>query len=178
MILWTCISHSKKTKVKCQPLSSQKKDNSCINTCHTNPSRETRIISKFYSPCKLVKNAGPEVEVTRCPIIAIPLTVAWRKLRKHFKLSDHSCPRALVCGVFSVAPGTTLLGFPGGKEPTCQCRRHKRHGFKPWIGKMPWRRAWQPTPVFLPGESRGQGSLAGYGPWGSKEVRYDSATKQ
>jgi len=57
-----------------------------------------------------------------------------------------------------------IWGFPGGasfKEPTCQCRRHKRCGFDPWI---PWRRAWQPTPVFLPGESHGQRSLAGYSP--------------
>ena len=35
----------------------------------------------------------------------------------------------------------------------CQCRRHKRHGFNPWVGKIPWRKKWQPTPVFLPGES-------------------------
>ena len=39
------------------------------------------------------------------------------------------------------------------KEPTWQCRRHKRPGFAPWIGKIPWRRAWQSTPAFLPGES-------------------------
>ena len=39
-----------------------------------------------------------------------------------------------------------------------------RQGFDPWVGKVPWRRAWQPTPVFLPGESHGQRSLAGYGP--------------
>ena len=47
--------------------------------------------------------------------------------------------------------------FPGGtsgKEPTWQSRRHKRHEFDPWVGKIPWRRAWQPTPVFLSGESR------------------------
>ena len=64
-------------------------------------------------------------------------------------------------------------GFPGGasgKEPTCQCRRHKRHGFDPWVGKVPWRRAWQPTPVFSPGEFRGQRSLVGYSPEGHKEV--------
>ena len=41
--------------------------------------------------------------------------------------------------------------------------------FNPWIGKIPWRRAWQPTPAFLPGECNGQWSLAGYSPWGSKE---------
>ena len=49
--------------------------------------------------------------------------------------------------------------FPGvssGKEPTCQCRRHKRRRFDPQVGKIPWRREWQPTPVFLPGESHGQ----------------------
>ena len=36
-----------------------------------------------------------------------------------------------------------------GKESTCQCRRHKRHGFDSWVGKIPWRKAWQPTPVIL-----------------------------
>ena len=41
--------------------------------------------------------------------------------------------------------------------------------FDPWVGKMPWRKAWEPTPVFLPGEFHGQRSLAGYTPWGRKE---------
>ena len=41
--------------------------------------------------------------------------------------------------------------------------------FHPWVGKILWRRAWQPTPVFLPAESHGQRSMAGYGPWGCKE---------
>ena len=41
--------------------------------------------------------------------------------------------------------------------------------FHPWVGKIPWRRAWQATPVFLPGESHGQKNLAGYSPWGGKE---------
>ena len=44
-----------------------------------------------------------------------------------------------------------------------------RSGFNPWVGKIPWRRKWQPTPVFLPGESHGQRNLAGYSPWGRKE---------
>ena len=54
-----------------------------------------------------------------------------------------------------------------GKESTCQCRRCR---FNPWIGKIPWRRAGQPTPVFLSGESHGQRSLVGYSPWGPKEL--------
>ena len=44
-----------------------------------------------------------------------------------------------------------------------------RLGFDPWVRKIPWRRAWQPTLVFLPGESRGPRSLAGHSPWGRKE---------
>ena len=47
-------------------------------------------------------------------------------------------------------------------QPACQCKKHKRPGFSPWVWKIPWRRAWQPTPVFMPGESHGQRSLTGY----------------
>ena len=67
------------------------------------------------------------------------------------------------------------LGFPwwlSGKESACQCR------FDPWVGKIPWRREWQPTPVFLFGRSHGQWSLVGYSSWGCKRVRQDLATKQ
>ena len=55
-----------------------------------------------------------------------------------------------------------------GKESVCQCRGS---GFDPWVEKIPWRREWQPTPVFLPGEFRGQRSLVGYSPWGHKVGR-------
>ena len=65
-----------------------------------------------------------------------------------------------------------------GKESTCQCRRCKRCRFDPWIGKIPWRRKWQPTPVLLPGKSHGRRSLAGYSPRGSKSVGHDLATEQ
>ena len=71
------------------------------------------------------------------------------------------------------------MAFPGGtngKEPSWQYRRLKRCRFDPWVRKIPWRRAWQPTPVFLPGESHGQRSLAGYSPWGCKELDMTEAT--
>ena len=79
--------------------------------------------------------------------------------------------------------GTTQAvpdGYPdvaNGNESTCQCRRCKRCEFDPWVGKIPWRRAWQPTPVFLPGESHGQRSLAGYSPRGRKESDTTEATE-
>ena len=46
----------------------------------------------------------------------------------------------------------------------------ERHRFNPWVRKIPWRRAWQPTPVLLPVKSYGQRSLVSYSPWGSKEL--------
>ena len=61
----------------------------------------------------------------------------------------------------------SFWGFPGdasAKEPASQCRRHKRCRFKLWEGKIPWRRKWQITPVFLLGEFHGQRSLVGYSP--------------
>ena len=62
-----------------------------------------------------------------------------------------------------------LRRWPSGKETACQCRRHKRRGFDPWVGKVPWSGKRQPTPAFLPGESHGQRSLVDYSPWGHKE---------
>ena len=55
------------------------------------------------------------------------------------------------------------------KEPACQCRRLKRLRFHPWVGKIPLRRASQPTPVFLLGESYGQRSPVGCNPYGHTE---------
>ena len=66
-----------------------------------------------------------------------------------------------------------IWSFPGGtsgRESACQCRRCKRHGFHPWVTKIPWRRKWQPTPAFLPGKppwTEEPGEL--HSPWGRKE---------
>ena len=69
---------------------------------------------------------------------------------------------------------TVLPRWLSGKEFACQCRRH---GSDPWVRKIPWRRKWQPAPVFLTGKSHGQRSLKGYSPWGNKRVGHDLATK-
>ena len=72
------------------------------------------------------------------------------------------------------------MGFPGGasdKESSCQCRRYKRCGFHPWVGKIPWRRARQPSPVLLPRESHGQRSLVGYSPQGHRESDLTEVTE-
>ena len=69
---------------------------------------------------------------------------------------------------------TELNWWLGGKVSTCQCRRH---GCNLWVRKIPWRRKWQFSLVFLPGKSYGQKSLAYCSPWGGKRVRHDLVTK-
>ena len=86
---------------------------------------------------------------------------------------SHSKRAPDTCLPFSLFPVyVDYQGSPGGtsgEEPACQYRRRKRLAFNPWVGKIPWRRAWPPPPVFLPGESHAQRSVAGYRPWGRKE---------
>ena len=74
------------------------------------------------------------------------------------------------CLATVIAP-TRLPRWYSDKESSCQCRRCRRHAFDPWVRKIPWRRKWQPTPVFLSGESHGQRSLVGNCPWG-RRVRH------
>ena len=74
--------------------------------------------------------------------------------------------------LFFIVLGQQSYGFPSwlsGEESTCQCRRHKRCKFDPWVGKIPWNREWQLTPVFLPGRFHGQRSLAGCSPQSCRE---------
>ena len=62
------------------------------------------------------------------------------------------------------------------KNSSANARGIKKHRFDPWVRKNPWRKAWQPTPVFLPGESLRWRSLAGYSPWGLKELDKTEST--
>ena len=74
---------------------------------------------------------------------------------------------------FSIYIGTlkrSFLGGASGKESACQCRSHKRCGLDLWVRKILWSRKWQATPVFLPGKFHRHRSLAGYSPWGFKEL--------
>ena len=59
--------------------------------------------------------------------------------------------------------------IPGGSDGKASACNGGRPGFNPWVGKIPWRRKWQPTPVLLPGKFHEQRSLVGYSPWDRKE---------
>ena len=108
-------------------------------------------------------NLGQNWQNSCAPDPGFPL-VSWVKFYRDTVLgmSFH-----LVCG----------WGFPGSSaEKNLSAMQETR--LDPWVGKIPWRRKWQPTPLFLPGKSHGQRSLEGYSPWGRKRVRDDLATKQ
>ena len=69
------------------------------------------------------------------------------------------------CGVVLLS----AMDFPGGSDGKESAYNAGDPGFNPWVGKISWRRKWQPTPVFLSGKSHGRRSLVGYSPWGRKE---------
>ena len=69
--------------------------------------------------------------------------------------------------------GGSGFGMIRGTDTYCElhfCYYCISSSSDPWVRKIPWRRKWQPIPVFLPGESHGQRSLASYSPWGCKEL--------
>ena len=85
--------------------------------------------------------------------------------------------------IFAFAFSSYRCGLPWGfssKESTCQGRRSKRHGFDPWVWKIPWRRSWQLMAThssILPGESHGQRNLVGYSQKDHKELNMTEATQ-
>ena len=118
--------------------------------------------------------------------ILVLLGTSPQELRTH--LQKHLPPRKqdicsksylIVCVCMCVCTCVcerACVGLPRwlrGKESARQCRRH---GFDPWVGKIPWRRKRQPTPVFLPGESHGPRSLVHYSPRGCTECNTTEAT--
>ena len=111
----------------------------------TVPWKHTLNTCQQHTPCRGMNTRGPASPVSSAMQVDfffffLPLSLWGRPI----------CIYVYTCTYF--ADGAS------GKEPACQCRRHERHGLDPWVEKMPWRRKWQPIPVFLPGESLGQKS--------------------
>ena len=129
------------------------------------PGKNTGLGYHFLLQCMKVKSESEVVQ--SCRLFATTRTAAYQ------------APPSMGFSRQECWSGFPLPSPPHGTsdiEPACQCRRCKRCRFHPWVGKIPWRRAWQPTPVFLPGESHGQRSLVGYSPQSRKESDTTKAT--
>ena len=110
------------------------------------PGKNTGVGCHFLPQCMEVKS---EREVAQsCPTLSDPV--------------DCSLPGSSIHGIFQAR----VLEWGAIAFSSLQCRRPQ---FDSWVRKISWRKKWQPTPVFLPGESHGQRSLVGYSPWGHKE---------
>ena len=86
---------------------------------------------------------------------------------------SHTCHSRVLFTLRDKSKG--LPWWLSGEEPAWQCQRCR---FGPWVGKIPWKRKWQPTPAFFPGKPHGQRSLASCSPWDRVRVGHDLATKQ
>ena len=89
----------------------------------------------------------------------------WWELVAEFRIMNCSFVYRAMGSILQLMRKDGLPWWFCGTETACQCRRC---GFNPWVRKMPWRRKWPSTPVFLPGKSHGQRSLVGYCPWSCK----------
>ena len=110
------------------------------------------LLGSFMTqPLPISQGSYPNLH--HCPPPA-PQTAARRNMLQFLRLA-----------IFTLT--ISLPRWLSGKESACQSRRCRRHSLDPWVGKIPWRRKWQPTTV--PGKSHGQKRPAGYSPWGHKE---------
>ena len=141
------------------------------------PIQEENIkIVNIYPPNIKVK----EKSLSCVLLFAIPWTVAHQaplsmgfSRREYWSgmpcLSPGDCPNPGIEPRSPALQADSLPSEPVGKARIClQSRRHRKHQFNPWVRTIPWRRAWQPTLVFLPGEFHGQRNLLGYSPWGHR----------
>ena len=121
--------------------------------------QDFREMCEFHVYCSIIHNSQ-DIETTQMPISG------------GMDTKDVVCVCVYIYIYMYVYIPKGLPDGARGKEPAWQYRRHKRCRSNPWVRKTPWRRAWQPTPVFFPGESHGQRSLAGCSPQGHT-VRHD-----
>ena len=115
--------------------------------------------SKIYFCCLVTKSCLTLFEPVDCSMLGFPVL--------HYLLEFAQTHVHWVSDVIYIIY-MYIWGFLGCLDGRV-CLQCWRSGFDPWVGKSPWRRKWQPTPVFLPGKSHGQRSLVAYNPWGRKE---------
>ena len=132
------------------------------------PGKSTGVGCHFLLQCMKVESERKSL--SRAWLLVTPRTAAYQAPPSMgFSRQEYWSGVPLPSLTKTVCTSALFRGFPGGSviEILVQCRRCR---FDPWVRQMPWRREWQPSPVFLPGEFHGQRSLVGYSPWGLKKT--------
>ena len=141
--------------------------------------KSRKQLSNFhFQRAQLVKNPSAVQETwVRSLCWEDPLEEAWQPSPVFLPGESHGQRSLAGCSLWGCKESDiaqrSIGGLPGGassKESACKCRRHRRRGFHPWVGKVPWSKKWQPTPVFLLEKFHGQRSLEDCSPWGCKEL--------
>ena len=159
-----------------------------FSPCLTSLSLKNSFISKFKEVVlvqHLCRNSsehtGWKVGQASAIVWQVVYTVTWRKTFSSIEVMVSIWPTRHTLS-YAVLQKIEKLANQQGVEIGWGMQGHWRDwlqttsSYFPWVGKIPWRRKWQPTAVFLPGKSHGQRSLAGYSPWGSKESDTTEAT--
>ena len=120
----------------------------CPKASHPSVDQGTTALKGEFQGCKYGGRVLPAEWQIRSTIILKSVMQGY---------DQHHCD----CVKYSSSSFRGFQGGASGEEPACQGRRCRRNGFDPWVRKIPWKRAWQPTLVFSLGESSGQSSLAG-----------------
>ena len=103
--------------------------------------------------------------------------IVFLKFTRYQNIEGNGNPLQYSCLENPLDGGAWWAAVYGVTQSQTLLKRLSSSRFSPWVGKIPWRRAWQPTLVFLPGKSHGQRSPLGYSPWGHKESEMTEATE-
>ena len=158
---------SEKTDLKLSIQNTKTMASGCITPWQIEGKKVETVTEFLFLDSQITADGDCSHEIKRCLLLGRKTTT---NLDSTLKSRDITLPtkvRLVKTVVFPVVMYRCELGLPrwhSGKESACQGRICKRHSFDLWVGKIPWSRKWQPTPVFLAGKFHGQRNLAGYSP--------------
>ena len=140
-----------------------------FETCRWDRTLRALISTAFFPPCEKMQEQSSAYQCIKGNWNMAAMTTLKSHIYLHKALVGHTKEAEATSKIF-LQRKCILKASLVAQMVKKICLLRGRPRFNPWIGKIPWRRKWLPTPVFLPGEFHGQRNLVGYSPWGCKEL--------